>query len=70
MVLNLKWDECPFRSSNKGGQGWKNLEIISAKKEKALGQFIPTHSYHRQLHILHHSYYRYFPSKITIGGMG
>jgi len=31
----------------RGGQGWHNLESVSAKKEKAFGQSIPTHSYHR-----------------------
>jgi len=31
----------------RGGQGWHNLENISAKNEKALGQSIPAHSYLR-----------------------
>jgi len=31
----------------RGSQGWLNLGSVSAKKEKALGQSIPAHPYHR-----------------------
>jgi len=44
MVPNSKWDECPSRNSNKRQPGWDNIESVSAKKEKALGQSIHPHS--------------------------